>query len=69
MLYMQKRSARILKIQAEKLGIPNIADGINASDLNEYRPGLQESNEEGTLHPFLSLGIQKKQIRHFPYNE
>ncbi len=59
----KKQSARILKDQAEKLGIPNIADGINASDLNEYRPGLQASIEEGILHPFLSLGIQKKQIR------
>jgi len=59
----KKQSARILKDQAEKLGISKIADGINASDLNEYRPGLQASNEEGILHPFLSTGIQKKQIR------
>lgn len=59
----KKQSARILKAQAEKLGISKIADGINASDLIEYRPGLQASNEEGILHPFLSFGIQKKQIR------
>jgi pyridinium-3,5-biscarboxylic acid mononucleotide sulfurtransferase len=59
----KKQSARMLKAQAEKLGISKIADGINASDINEYRPGLQASNEEGILHPFLSLGIQKKQIR------
>lgn len=59
----KKQSARILKEQAEKLGITKIADGINASDLNEYRPGLQASNEEEILHPFLSLGIQKNEIR------
>lgn len=59
----KKQSARILKDQAEKMGISKIADGINASDLNEYRPGLQASNEEGILHPFLSVGIHKKQIR------
>ena len=59
----KKQSARILKEQAEKLGIQNVADGINATDLNEYRPGLQASNEEEILHPFLSLGIQKKHIR------
>jgi uncharacterized protein len=59
----KKQSAKILKGQAEKMGISKIADGINASDLDEYRPGLQASNEEGILHPFLSLGIQKKQIR------
>lgn len=59
----KKQSARMLWAQAEKLGISNIADGINASDLNEYRPGLQASNEEKIIHPFLSLGIEKKQIR------
>ena len=59
----KKQSARILREQAEKLGISNIADGINASDLNEYRPGLQASNEENIIHPFLSLGIQKAEIR------
>ena len=59
----KKQSARIIREQAEKLGISNIADGINASDLNEYRPGLQASNEENIIHPFLSLGIQKAEIR------
>jgi pyridinium-3,5-biscarboxylic acid mononucleotide sulfurtransferase len=58
----KKQSARMLQNQAEKMGISNIADGINASDLNEYRPGLQASKEEGLLHPFLSLGIQKGEI-------
>ena len=55
----KKQSAKILRDQAEKLAISNIADGINASDLNEYRPGLQASNEEKIIHPFLSLKIQK----------
>jgi uncharacterized protein len=59
----KKQSARMLRDQAEKLGISNIADGINASDLNEYRPGLQASKEEGLFHPFLSLGIRKEEIR------
>jgi pyridinium-3,5-biscarboxylic acid mononucleotide sulfurtransferase len=59
----KKQSARMLQNQAEKMGISNIADGINASDLNEYRPGLQASKEEGLIHPFLSLGIQKEEIR------
>ena len=59
----KKQSAGMLQNQAEKLGISNIADGINASDLNEYRPGLQASKEEGLIHHFLSLGIQKEEIR------
>ncbi len=59
----KKQSARILRDQAEKLAISNIADGINASDLNEYRPGLQASNEEKIIHPFIYLGIHKADIR------
>lgn len=59
----KKQSARILHEHAEKLAISNIADGINASDPDEYRPGLQASNEENIVHPFLSLGIQKADIR------
>ena len=59
----KKQSARVLRDQAEKLGISNVAHGINDSDLNEYRPGLQASSEEGIVHPFLSLGIQKAEIR------
>ena len=53
----------MLRDQAEKLGISNVAHGINDSDLNEYRPGLQASSEEGIVHPFLLFGIQKAEIR------
>lgn len=59
----KKLSARMLRDYADKLGIPNIADGINASDLKEYRPGLKASIEEGIIHPFLSSGVQKAEIR------
>jgi uncharacterized protein len=59
----KKLSARMLRDHADKLGIPNIADGINASDLKEYRPGLKASIEEGIVHPFLSSGVQKTEIR------
>jgi uncharacterized protein len=59
----KKQSARILDNRAKELGINHIADGINASDLNEYRPGLQASKEAELLHPFLSLGIEKEEIR------
>lgn len=59
----KKLSARMLQSRAEELGIPNIADGINASDLKEYRPGLKASIEEGIIHPFLSSGVQKTEIR------
>jgi len=64
----KKLSAKLLREKAVKLGISNIADGVNASDLKEYRPGLQASNEEGILHPFVSTGIDKKDIRQIAQN-
>lgn len=59
----KKLSARMLRSRAEELGIQNVADGINASDLKEYRPRLKASSEEGIYHPFLMLGVQKPEIR------
>lgn len=59
----KKISAKILRNRADELGISNIADGINASDLREYRPGLKASEEEGLLHPLLSAGCEKADIR------
>jgi uncharacterized protein len=59
----KKLSARMLRDHADKLGITNIADGINASDLKEYRPGLKASIEEGIYHPFLSCEVHKTEIR------
>ncbi len=59
----KKLSVRMLRSRAEELGIQNVADGINASDLKEYLPGLKASIEEGIYHPFLTLGIQKPEIR------
>jgi uncharacterized protein len=59
----KKASAKILRNQAEELGISNIADGINASDLREYRPGLKASEEEGLIHPLLAAGCEKTDIR------
>lgn len=37
--------------------------GSNASDLSEYRPGLQASDEEKIIHPFIYLEIKKADIR------
>jgi uncharacterized protein len=59
----KKASAWVLKAHAEKMGISNIADGINASDLREYRPGLKASEEEGLIHPLLKAGFEKDDIR------
>ena len=61
--HCKKVSARVLNRRAGELGLACIADGINASDLGEHRPGIQAGDEEGIVHPFIEAGITKADIR------
>lgn len=61
--HCRKGSARILQDRARTRGFAHVADGINASDLGEHRPGVRASTEEGILHPFVDAGITKPEIR------
>lgn len=61
--YCKKISTPYLKQRAEDRGLASIADGINVSDMGEYRPGLAASTEEGIIHPFVQAGITKEDIR------
>jgi pyridinium-3,5-biscarboxylic acid mononucleotide sulfurtransferase len=61
--YCKKVSAGYLKQRAAELGLSCIADGMNVSDTTEHRPGLQASDEEGIVHPFIEAGITKAEIR------
>jgi len=61
--HCRKVSARVLKGRAGELGLACVADGMNASDLGEHRPGIKASDEEGIVHPFLEAGITKEDIR------
>lgn len=40
-----------------------IADGANASDLGEHRPGIEAFSSCGVIHPFIMAGISKQEIR------
>lgn len=44
-------------------GFPVVADGLNASDLADYRPGMQAAREDGIWQPFTELDIIKDEIR------
>lgn len=59
----KKKSSAILKRVAQNEGIGCIADGVNADDLGDYRPGIAACSEEGIWHPFVDSGITKKDIR------
>jgi pyridinium-3,5-biscarboxylic acid mononucleotide sulfurtransferase len=61
--HCKKISAVFLRQRADNLGLAWIADGINVSDMDEHRPGLRASTEEGIIHPFIEAGITKQDIR------
>jgi pyridinium-3,5-biscarboxylic acid mononucleotide sulfurtransferase len=48
---------------ARERGIPTIADGSNADDRGDYRPGRQAAREFGVLSPLDAVGLTKAEIR------
>lgn len=48
---------------ADKLGIADVAHGVNRDDLGDYRPGLQAAREMGVHAPLLEAGLGKSDIR------
>ena len=52
-----------LKPLAQEMGFPYVLDGVNADDLNDYRPGIQAAKERGTRSPLAEAGLSKLDIR------
>jgi len=48
---------------AEKHGLSAVADGTNADDTGDYRPGRKAAAECGVLSPLLDAGLTKDDIR------
>jgi uncharacterized protein len=48
---------------ARQRGIPVIADGSNADDRGDYRPGRQAAREFGVVSPLDAAGLTKDEIR------
>jgi pyridinium-3,5-biscarboxylic acid mononucleotide sulfurtransferase len=48
---------------ARARGIPAIADGNNADDRGDYRPGRQAAREFGVVSPLDDAGLTKSEIR------
>lgn len=61
--YCRKELGRHLRPLADELGFDVIADGVNVSDLGDYRPGIQAMNEEGFWHPLVEHGLGKAEVR------
>lgn len=52
-----------LKPLAQQKGYPYVIDGVNADDLQDYRPGIQAAKERGVRSPLAEVGISKMEVR------
>ncbi|MEM8641585.1 MAG: ATP-dependent sacrificial sulfur transferase LarE [Cyanobacteria bacterium P01_G01_bin.54] len=52
-----------LKPLALQRGYPYVVDGVNADDLQDYRPGIQAAQERGARSPLAEVGITKLEVR------
>ena len=52
-----------LRALAAEEGWNAIADGANASDLGDFRPGMQAARERNVRSPLLEAGIAKSEVR------
>jgi uncharacterized protein len=52
-----------LKPIAIERGYPYVLDGVNADDLQDYRPGIQAAKERGARSPLAEVGISKAEVR------
>jgi uncharacterized protein len=63
-LCKHKIFAELIRIATEH-GINTIADGSNADDVSDYRPGMQALKELKVVSPLMEIGITKTEIRQY----
>lgn len=54
---------RVLRGIADVEGLRFVADGTNADDIGDYRPGRRAASEQGVISPLLEAGMTKEDIR------
>ncbi len=52
-----------LKPLAASFGYDYVVDGVNADDLQDYRPGIQAAKERGVRSPLAEVGLSKLEVR------
>jgi len=52
-----------LKPLAIERGYPYVVDGVNADDLQDYRPGIQAAKERGARSLLAEVGVSKAEVR------
>ncbi|MBI5641946.1 MAG: ATP-dependent sacrificial sulfur transferase LarE [Deltaproteobacteria bacterium] len=63
--YCKSELFKISTEEARALGFSHVADGSNADDLNDYRPGKTAAGELGVRSPLQEAGLTKEEIRLF----
>lgn len=58
----KNRFGELIKL-AKKRGLAVVADGENADDHDDYRPGIRATRELGVRSPLRDAGLTKKEIR------
>ncbi|MFO8006163.1 MAG: ATP-dependent sacrificial sulfur transferase LarE [Candidatus Brocadiia bacterium] len=61
--YCKKALFSRLKEVAREHGLVHVADGTNADDTGDFRPGMKASRELGIRQPLLDAGLSKDDIR------
>ncbi len=59
----KKELHRNLTKIAKQFSDSRVLDGVNADDLNDYRPGIKAAKLAGVISPFAELNINKTSIR------
>lgn len=52
-----------IRALADEQGLKYIADGVNADDTGDHRPGIRASDELGIVHPLVRVGAGKEEVR------
>ncbi|HDM43513.1 MAG TPA: hypothetical protein ENG29_03905 [Firmicutes bacterium] len=60
--FCKKEFFKAIKSYADEVGIVNIIDGSNLTDIRSSRPGLKAVTEEGILTPYIEAEIEKSDI-------
>lgn len=58
-----------IKEVAAAQGVFQVADGTNADDASDYRPGMRALRELGIMSPLLDAGLTKKDVRKLSRDE
>ncbi len=53
----------LLRTVADHKGLTHVADGSNADDGDDFRPGMRAKTEYGVVSPLAEVGLSKRDVR------